>query len=87
MKKVSLAILVSLSALAGSAYAQADKGITESTDQAKAAEIEQRAQALQSQQEAMPHEEMTKHTPMMKHHHKMPMEKKEKAAPAAGANQ
>jgi hypothetical protein len=68
MKKVSLAVLVSLSALAGAAYAQ-DNGITESTDPAKAADIEQRAQALQAQQEAMPHETM-KHKPM--HHHKKP---------------
>ncbi|WP_206998826.1 hypothetical protein [Trinickia mobilis] len=79
MKKVSLAILVSLSALAGAAYAQTDNGVTESTDPAKAADIEQRAQALQSQQEAMPHEEM-KQKPMMKHHHKKPMAKKEGAS-------
>ena len=86
MKKVSLAILVSLSALAGAAYAQTDNGITESTDPAKAADIEQRAQAMQSQQEAMPHEAM-QHKPMMKHHHKKPMAKKESAAPATGASQ
>jgi hypothetical protein len=86
MKKVSLAILVSLSALAGAAYAQ-DNGITESTDPAKAADIEQRAQAMQAQQEAMPaHEEMTHKKPMM-HHHKKPMAKKESAAPAKGASE
>lgn len=85
MKKVSLAILVSLSALAGAAYAQTDNGITESTDPAKAADIEQRAQALQSQQEAMPAHEEMKHKPM--HHHKKPMAKKEGAAPAKGASE
>ncbi|TKC81694.1 hypothetical protein FAZ69_27405 [Trinickia terrae] len=87
MKKVSLAILVSLSALAGAAYAQTDKGITESTDPAKAADIEQRAQALQSQQEAMPHETEMTHKPMMKHHHKKAMSKKDEAAPAKGASE
>jgi len=86
MKKVSLAILVSLSALAGAAYAQTDNGIMESTDPAKAADIEQRAQALQSQQEAMPAHEEMKHKPMM-HHHKKPMAKKEMAAPAKGASE
>jgi hypothetical protein len=68
MKKVSLALLVSLSALAGAAYAQTDNGITESTDPAKVAEFEQHAQAVQAQQEAMPHEAPMKHKPA--HHHK-----------------
>jgi hypothetical protein len=86
MKKVSLAVLVSLSALAGAAYAQTDNGITESTDPAKAADIEQRAQALQAQQEAMPHHEgMMKHAPA--HHHKKAAPKKDAAAPATGASQ
>jgi hypothetical protein len=52
MKKVSLAILVSLSALTGAAYAQTDNGVMMSTDPAKAADVEQRAQQLQSQQQA-----------------------------------
>ncbi len=52
MKKVSLAILVSLSAVAGAAYAQ-DNGIMMSTDPAKAADIEQRAQDLQNRQQSM----------------------------------
>jgi DNA-binding transcriptional regulator of glucitol operon len=52
MKKVSLAILVSLTALTGAAYAQ-DNGVTMSTDPAKAADVEQRAQALEAQQQSM----------------------------------
>jgi hypothetical protein len=86
MKKVSLAILVSLSAVTGTVYAQADKGIIESTDPAKAADIEQRAQALRSRQQAMPEEEI-KHKPMMKHHHKKPTAKKKEATPATDASQ
>jgi DNA-binding transcriptional regulator of glucitol operon len=68
MKKVSLAILVSLSALTGTAYAQTDNGVTMSTDPAKAADVEQRAQELQSQQQAMESQ------PAMpaKHHKKAP---------------
>ncbi|WP_114811007.1 hypothetical protein [Paraburkholderia kururiensis] len=82
MKKVSLAILVSLSALTGAAYAQSDTGITMSTDPAKAADIEQRAQALQSQQpaEAAPAKPMRHHGPAR--HHK----KAGKAAAASGAS-
>jgi hypothetical protein len=52
MKKMSLAVLVALSAMTGAAYAQTDKGITMSTDPAKAAEFEQHAQEAQSQQQA-----------------------------------
>ena len=68
MKKVSLAILVSLSALTGAAYAQTDNGVTMSTDPAKAADVEQRAQQLQSQQQA------AESQPAMpaKHHKKAP---------------
>ncbi|GAB6848560.1 hypothetical protein [Paraburkholderia kururiensis] len=82
MKKVSLAILVSLSALTGAAYAQSDTGITMSTDPAKAADIEQRAQALQSAQpaEAAPAKPMRRHGPVR--HHK----KAGKAAAASGAS-
>jgi hypothetical protein len=66
MKKVSLAVLISLSALTGAAYAQSDNGIMMSTDPAKAADVEQRAQDLQSRQQAMPQpSEMP-----MKHHKK-----------------
>ncbi|CAH2776602.1 MAG: FIG00453023: hypothetical protein [uncultured Paraburkholderia sp.] len=71
MKKVSLAILVSLSAVAGAAYAQ-DKGVMTSTDPAKAADVEQRAQDLQNRQQAMnsaPAMPM-KHHKMTPHHHK-----------------
>ncbi|MFM0731347.1 hypothetical protein PQQ52_12760 [Paraburkholderia sediminicola] len=71
MKKVSLAILVSLSAVTGAAYAQ-DNGVMMSTDPAKAADVEQRAQDLQNRQQAM---ESTpampaKHHKMAPHHHK-----------------
>ena len=48
MKKMSLAVLVSLSAVAGAAFAQSGQGVTMSTDPAKISDIEQRAQALQS---------------------------------------
>jgi acyl-CoA synthetase (NDP forming) len=53
MKKVSLAVLVSLSALTGAAYAQQDNGITMSTDPQRAAEVEQHAQDVQNRQQAM----------------------------------
>ncbi|TAL95403.1 MAG: hypothetical protein EPN73_14110 [Paraburkholderia sp.] len=53
MKKVSLAVLVALSALTTAAYAQSDNGVTMSTDPAKAADVEQRAQDLQAKQQAM----------------------------------
>jgi hypothetical protein len=51
MKKVSLAVLLSLSAIATGAYAQSDQGVTMSTDPAKISDIETRAQTLQSQQD------------------------------------
>jgi hypothetical protein len=71
MKKVSLAILVSLTALTGAAYAQ-DNGVMMSTDPAKAADIEQRAQDLQSRQQAMQSEQAApaKHHKTMSHHKK-----------------
>jgi stringent starvation protein B len=72
MKKVSLAILVSLTALTGAAYAQ-DNGVTMSTDPAKAADVEQRAQDLQTKQQAMESEQTmpAKHHKAMSHHKKM----------------
>lgn len=72
MKKVSLAILVSLTALTGAAYAQ-DNGVTMSTDPAKAADVEQRAQDLQAKQQAMESEQTmpAKHHKAMSHHKKM----------------
>jgi hypothetical protein len=85
MKKASLTVLISLSMLAGTAYAQSDNGVTMSTDPAKAAEVEQRAQSLQTEQDQMPMHEMPMHKKM--HHHK-PMHKhaaKGKAASAAAA--
>jgi hypothetical protein len=77
MKKVSLAILVSLSAITGAAYAQ-DNGVMMSTDPAKAADVEQRAQDLQNRQQAM---ESTSAMPAK--HHKMTHHKKAAKAEAA----
>jgi hypothetical protein len=70
MKKVSLAVLLSLGAIAG-AYAQSDQGVMMSTDPAKIADVEQRAQALQSQQDSMQnmHSQAPSHKSM--HHKKM----------------
>ncbi|CAG9246478.1 hypothetical protein [Paraburkholderia unamae] len=74
MKKVSLAVLISLSALTGAAYAQSDNGITMSTDPARADDVLQRAQALQQRQDATPQPA----APAMHHksghssHHKKP---------------
>ncbi|WP_322049036.1 hypothetical protein [Paraburkholderia sp. J67] len=76
MKKVSLAVLISLSALTGAAYAQSDNGVMMSTDPAKAADVEQRAQDLQSRQQAAmqaPDEAPMKHHKKGGHpHHKAP---------------
>ncbi len=75
MNKVSLTVLVSLSVLAGAAYAQ-ESGVMQSTDPAKAADVEQRAQALQSQQQQqeqqsqMPETKPTHGKSMMHRHHK-----------------
>ena len=68
MKKASLAVLVSLSALTATAFAQEERGIRESNDPQVAASIEQHAQELQSQQqEAPPQQPMMHHAP---HHRK-----------------
>ncbi|AXE92825.1 hypothetical protein ACTJLC_22900 [Paraburkholderia sp. 22099] len=80
MKKVSLAILVSLSAVTGAAYAQ-DSGVTMSTDPAKAADVEQRAQDLQNRQQAM---DSAPAAPAQ--HHKMSPHHKKKAAKADAAS-
>jgi hypothetical protein len=82
MKKMSLAILVSLSAMTGAAFAQSDQGVTSSTDPAKISDIEQRAQALQS---AQSNTEMPMHTSTT--HHKSGMKHSKKAAHAAGASE
>ncbi|WP_250490092.1 hypothetical protein [Caballeronia sp. INML2] len=81
MKKVSLAVLLSLSAVASGAYAQGDQGVTMSTDPAKISDIESRAQYLQSQQDNM--QNMRSQTPSHKsmHHKKSPNK------PAAGSSQ
>ncbi|QGZ61726.1 hypothetical protein [Paraburkholderia acidisoli] len=73
MKKVSLAVLISLSALTGAAYAQSDNGIQMSTDPARAADVEQRAQDLQQRQQASmsaPQEAPMKHHKGHPHHKK-----------------
>lgn len=71
MNKASLTVLVFLSMLAGAAYAQGG-GVMMSTDPAKAAEVEQRAQSLQAQQEMQRQAPAdTQHKPM--HHHKKGM--------------
>lgn len=71
MKKMSLAILVSLSAVTGAAYAQ-ENGVTMSTDPAKAADVEQRAQDLQNREQSMQTAPAMpgKHHKMSPHHHK-----------------
>ncbi|QQC64968.1 hypothetical protein [Paraburkholderia ginsengisoli] len=73
MKRMSLAVLVSLGAVTGAAYAQ-DNGITMSTDPAKVADVEQRAQDLQNRQQAMQSAPATseKHHKMSPHHRKKP---------------
>jgi hypothetical protein len=83
MKKASLTVLCSLSMLAGAAYAQTDSGVRMSTDPATAADVEQRAQALQQQQDQMPmHESM----PMKKSHgHRKGMHMHKHGAKAGGA--
>lgn len=97
MKKASLTVLFSLSLLAGAAYAQTDEGgVMMSTDPAKAADVEQRAQALAQQQEQMQQMPMQEHEHMSKkmmHHHPMHKHaakskaKADKAEAASGASQ
>ncbi len=67
MKKMSVALAVSLLSIAGVASAQSDS-ITVSNDPAKIADIEQRAQSLQDTQDKQA--AMKMETPhKMKHHH------------------
>lgn len=100
MKKASLTVLFSLSLLAGAAYAQTEQpGVTESTDPAKAADVEQKAQAIQQNPQQMPEESesmhkthKTMHHNKMMHKHHMSKPKTENgeassAAPASGASQ
>jgi hypothetical protein len=55
MKKLSLAVAVSLLSIAGAAFSQgASSGIMESTDPAKAAAVEEHARELQARQDNMP---------------------------------
>ena len=85
MKKMSLAILVSMSALAGAACAQESTMITTITDPAKIAEIEQRAQVIQQQQEAerAAAEAKPMHEQHMKKGHKSATKAKAKADAAS----
>ena len=72
MKKMSLAILISLGAMTGAASAQ-ESGVTMSTDPARAADVEQRAQDLQNRQQTMetaPAEPMKHHKGSPRHHKK-----------------
>jgi hypothetical protein len=85
MKKMSLAVLVSLSAITGMAFAQSGQGVTMSTDPAKISDIEQRAQGLQSNQ-ANVQQEMPMHKSGT-HHKKSGAKHSKKAAGAAGASQ
>ena len=96
MKNASLTVLCSLSMLAGAAYAQTDSGVRMSTDPATAADVEQRAQALQQQQDRMPmHESMPmkkshghhKGMHMRMHMHKHGAKAAGAAAPASGASE
>lgn len=64
MRKISLAMFMALCAHMGATYAQ-DSGVTMSTDPARAADIEQRAQDLQSQQESPVRSGLRRH---QKHH-------------------
>ncbi|SAL28350.1 hypothetical protein AWB64_02382 [Caballeronia sordidicola] len=85
MKKISLAVLVSLSAITGAAFAQSGEGVTMSTDPAKISDIEQRAQALQSGQ-ANVQSDMPTHKSGA-HHKKSGAKHSKKAANAAGASE
>ena len=72
MKKTSMAVLVSLSAIAGMASAQeAGNGIVMSQDSARAAQIEDHARTVQMQPAAMQVDEApdTTHTIGAKKHH------------------
>jgi hypothetical protein len=97
MKKLSMVIVFSLSALTGAAYAQTDSGIRMSTDAARATDIEQRARDLQANPQAMEsapvmpetHEEATPHRKAA-HHKKAARHEtaaQSKAEPADTVNQ
>jgi hypothetical protein len=68
MKKMSVALAVSLLSMAGIAAAQSG-GVTMSTDPAKAADVEQRAQMLQDAQDKQSAMKMETPTHKAKHHH------------------
>lgn len=70
MKKASLAVLVSLSALTSAAFAQEESGIKMTHDPQVAAEIEQRAQEAQSAQQEAPATQPMHTERTSRHHHK-----------------
>ena len=86
MKKASLTVLFSLSLLAGAAYAQSDQnGVTMSTDPAKAADVEQKAQSIQQNQAQMPQDEEQERTTPRKHTHRKMHKHAAKAKAESGA--
>ncbi len=89
--KTKAVLLLSLLALAGATFAQnaAVSGISESTDQAKIADIERRAQELGDKPQATGDTGMVHHKMQQKHHHRHGHKMKEgtrapKASDAAG---
>jgi hypothetical protein len=77
MKKTSLAVLVSLAALAGVAHAE-DTEIRTITDPGQISAIEQHAQELRDQPEAAPVREEEHHAPARRVvHHKAVVKKME----------
>jgi hypothetical protein len=68
MKKMSVALAISLLSMAGIAAAQSD-GVMMSTDPAKAADVEQRAQMLQDAQDKQSAMKMEMPDHKAKHHH------------------
>jgi hypothetical protein len=91
MKKVSLALLVSLFAIAAHAQQTDEQGVVTITDPAKADDVIQRAQALEASQSAAPEEHpaapMKKHHKVMKHKSATKKGAEEGASAPAGASQ
>lgn len=72
MKKLSLTVAGLLLAMTGSAFAAAlVQGVSESTDPAAVAAVEQHAAALQSQATTMPMQHTRHHHSKMHHAHHM----------------
>lgn len=77
MKKTSLAVLVSLAALAGAAHAQESTEIRTITDPGQIAAIEAHAQAIHDQQQAPVAHEEEHHVKPVHHHHPVLKPKKD----------